>query len=169
MKIEKVILISLTALLAGCGQESKAPSQPAVKAKPPGAVSGTPAPADPGAPPPPPAPVTAATPAPPAGNPASASAAPGAPTAAPGSDPLFYFRRDEKGQALNDLEALQLAAEAYSRKAGMSESPDQPVWANLTDLSQLVKVGMLKALPAAPAGKKYVVQPKTHKVSLVDQ
>lgn len=147
--IGKLILISLTALLASCGQENKAPSTPASKAKPAEAVPGT-----------------AATPAAPAAAPELA--APAAPRATLDADPLFYFRRDEKGRYLGDLEALQLAAEAYVGKAAMGEEADQPVWPNLTNLSQLVKVGMLKALPAAPAGQKYVVDPKTHRVSLVN-
>lgn len=161
--IGKLILISLTALLACCGQENKAPSTPTGKAKPAETLPGTAAPAPPGAPPPP---SKAATPAAPAG--ASDLAAPAAPRAVPGTDPLFYFRRDEKGRYLGDLEALQLAAEAYAGKAAMGEEAGQPVWPNLTNLSQLVKVGMLKALPAAPAGQKYVVDPKTHRVSLAN-
>ncbi len=37
-----------------------------------------------------------------------------------------------------------------------------------TDLNDLVKGRVIKAIPAAPAGKKYAVNPKTYKVELVD-
>ncbi len=38
----------------------------------------------------------------------------------------------------------------------------------ITDLNELVKAKVIKAIPAAPAGKKYAVNKKTLKVELVD-
>jgi hypothetical protein len=38
----------------------------------------------------------------------------------------------------------------------------------ITDLNELVKARVIKAIPAAPAGKKYAVNKKTLKVELVD-
>mgnify|MGYP001575269146 CR=1 FL=1 len=37
------------------------------------------------------------------------------------------------------------------------------------DLSDLVKAGLIKAVPAAPPGKKYVLDPKAGMVIMVDQ
>jgi hypothetical protein len=38
-----------------------------------------------------------------------------------------------------------------------------------TDLSQLISAGFLPAMPAAPAGKKYALDPATTKVKLVNR
>jgi hypothetical protein len=39
----------------------------------------------------------------------------------------------------------------------------------ITDLNQLVKDGIIKSIPAAPAGQRYAINPQTHKVELVAQ
>ncbi|MEW6304778.1 MAG: hypothetical protein AB1705_14990, partial [Verrucomicrobiota bacterium] len=127
-------------------------------------VAAAPAPDAP-PPPPPAAPVDAAAPAPGA----PAANVPEASTSSAATDPLFYFRRGEEGQVLNDLQALQQAVDAYSQRAGISEDPDVPAWPNLQDLGQLVKVGLLKALPAPPAGQKYILDEKGIKVSLASK
>ncbi|MEW6306721.1 MAG: hypothetical protein AB1705_24910 [Verrucomicrobiota bacterium] len=157
--------LSVAAFIVGCGpQENSAPAPQGGSA--PSAPAVAPAAAD--APPPPPA--APEPPAPTPGAPAQAAPTVDAPTASPGTDPLFYFRRSEDGtRQLNDLEALQQAVDAYSKRAGISPDADTPALPNLKDLSDLVKAGLLKSLPAPPAGKKYVVDAKGIKVSLVNQ
>ncbi len=39
----------------------------------------------------------------------------------------------------------------------------------ITDLQELVKARLIKKIPAAPAGKKFVINPTTHKVELANQ
>lgn len=56
-------------------------------------------------------------------------------------------------------EAEQMAAETEATRAA-----NAPV----TDLSELVRAGLIKALPTPPAGKKYVIDPKTQRAALVD-
>ena len=58
-----------------------------------------------------------------------------------------------------DLKALNEAARAYFM--GELKDPDS--------LEDLVKAGFLKRLPAAPAGKKYVLSPDRKSVQLVSQ
>lgn len=38
----------------------------------------------------------------------------------------------------------------------------------ITDIEELVKARLIKKIPAAPAGKKYVINPTTHKVELAN-
>lgn len=38
----------------------------------------------------------------------------------------------------------------------------------ITDLNELVRIKALKAIPSAPAGKKYAINSKTLKVELID-
>lgn len=39
----------------------------------------------------------------------------------------------------------------------------------ITDLQELVKARLIKKIPAAPAGKKYVINPTSHQVELANQ
>lgn len=76
---------------------------------------------------------------------------------------------DENGKQLNVLQYLQQAVGQYDRLRPGSAYGDNPGWPPLTDLNQLIKVGLLKSLPAAPPGKKFVLDPQTMKVSLANQ
>lgn len=89
---------------------------------------------------------------------------------------------------MTDLEILNTAVFAYN-EANMNRGAsaniptfkteaEQSAWmaahqnaANagpLKDLSQLVKAGLIKALPGPPPGKKFAIDPQTHKVVLAD-
>ncbi len=68
------------------------------------------------------------------------------------------------------LEMLNMAVGQYAQKqmtAGMGKS-GRPGGGKttLTSLDQLVKAGILKAIPEAPAGKKFVLDVTTQKVKL---
>lgn len=68
---------------------------------------------------------------------------------------------------LSDIEALQKAIDAYNRIQPMSKmEEDKPGWPELdNDLSVLVKVRLLRALPNPPAGQSWVYDRNTGKVS----
>ncbi len=94
---------------------------------------------------------------------------------------------NDAGQRLADLDYLNLLLQSYvegrSSAAYMPKGPfkseaeemaaiekaerqkSQPV----TDLNELVRAKFIKAIPQAPAGKKYAIDPKTGKVVLADQ
>lgn len=77
---------------------------------------------------------------------------------------------DAEGKAITALQHLQLVVDQYERLRPGSGGDDQhPPWPPLTDLSQLVKVGLAKSLPQAPPGQKFKLDLKTMKVSLVSQ
>jgi hypothetical protein len=78
---------------------------------------------------------------------------------------------DEQGRvvAQSGLQVLQRAAEAYQTYRYTAVDEDAVPWPPLTDLSLLVKYRLLRALPAAPAGQKFIIDPKTHQVALVPQ
>ncbi len=165
MRMKWVLPVCLCLMVAGgCGskEEASAPKpKPPVKVPQAASADGS---AAPGAPVPPPAPEAPAPAAPQADSPV---ASPGAPVAStPTGDPLFYFRQGPNGQR-SDLEALQYAVESYGRTAGISEG-DKPARPSLKgkDLSLLVSTGYLKALPEAPEGHHYYLDPQTLKVSL---
>ena len=93
---------------------------------------------------------------------------------------------DEHDRPLSDLELLNQVLFNYNeaRATGGNviqrtyKSEDEQLAAEaaqlqrstgpVTDLSELVKAGLIKAVPAAPAGKKYAIDPQTHKVVLVN-
>ncbi|MEQ2010130.1 MAG: hypothetical protein ABMA26_25385 [Limisphaerales bacterium] len=77
--------------------------------------------------------------------PSSTSTAPEAPAAPPNPEV--------------DLKALNEAVRAHIM--GLLKEP--------ATLEELVKTGFIKRLPAAPPGKKYVLDPKKASVLLVDQ
>jgi hypothetical protein len=75
--------------------------------------------------------------------------------------------QDADGKTLSAIEFMNMAAENYERtRAGMTEGD---VWPPLTSLDQLVRIGFLRKLPAAPAGQKFQLNPETRKVMLVPQ
>ena len=76
---------------------------------------------------------------------------------------------DEDGKQLTTLQFLERAVEQYDRVRPGTATADSDGWPELTDLSQLVKYRVLSKLPAPPAGQKFVLDPKTRKVSLVSQ
>jgi hypothetical protein len=96
---------------------------------------------------------------------------------------------DENGRPLSDLELLNKAIEIYEmrlvtevpmaqgdRKFNSFEEESAALAAEmekkvvpLTDLSDLVKAGVVKAIPSAPPGKKYVFDKEKSRVVLTDQ
>jgi hypothetical protein len=81
--------------------------------------------------------------------------------------------KDEDGKSMDTLAALQYAAEVYDRLQAMEPvDDDNPAFKPrppLTDLQQLVQYRIIRAVPAAPAGQKYVYDGQTRKVKLVSQ
>jgi len=72
---------------------------------------------------------------------------------------------DAEGKPLPILDYMNLIVEGYERtRAGMTEGTP---WPPITDLNQLVQVGYVKRLPAAPEGQKFQFNPETKKVTLV--
>lgn len=74
------------------------------------------------------------------------------------------------GAATSDLDILNEALERYRNSApppgtAVSEEGTRQI----SDLSQLVKAGMIKALPAPPAGKQFALDSKTGQAVLVDK
>jgi hypothetical protein len=138
----------------------------------------------------PPEDASSAPPTPPPGAatspPASAGAAPAvAASEAPAQPPPVAFggpttteglpAQDESGNSMDTLAALQYASEVYERLKAMDYPDDEEAakrWKPrppLTDLQQLVQYRIIRAVPAAPAGQKYVYDAQTKKVKLVSQ
>lgn len=123
-------------------------------------------------PPPPTAPPPVAPPA--VGGPAAPAAAAStgsSTTAAIGTiagDPLAFYRYDSQGKPLDDLRALQNAIDSYSRSAGMTFTPTDKPKPPLSKLEDLVSNGFLRGVPAPPAGKRYVFDAATQKVTVAD-
>ncbi len=174
-----VCLLTLSAGLlvgSGCGDDAP-PAAPATQpsAPPPPAPSaievGTPTSAS-GALPPPPG-VTRSVAELPG---ATAAATPGLPPANP-AGPLqglvnpgnvFFYDKDDVFLPKDPVDFLQRAVQNYmsERKYKADDSQD---WPMLTDLSLLVQYKIIRALPAPPAGQKFVLDPQTRKVSLAPQ
>ena len=97
---------------------------------------------------------------------------------------------NEAGDPMSDLEVLNVILfnynEALATGAAASKGPARTykteaeemaatearqraidAGGQVRDLSQLVKAGVIKALPKPPAGKKFAIDPKTQKVVLV--
>lgn len=87
-----------------------------------------------------------------------ASLAPGANT----GDPLAGFRTDETGKKRSDLEILQLLVEV----SGLSSDSEGNPYTTVMSLDELVARKTIPAVPAPPAGKKWLCE--KGKVSLVD-
>jgi len=118
------------------------------------------------APPPPPQPAVNLTAAPPTpATPAPDAAPPPVPGSAPAApDNTEVKLEDGDGKAIPLLDFLNLAASNYERtRAGMTEGNP---WPPLTDLNQLVQYRVIKRLPAAPEGYKFVFSAETRKVTI---
>jgi hypothetical protein len=164
-KLTLMIVTVGMAALTGCQKES-APSAPAPNATPPpsGSINVTaPAPAAPDA--------SAAQP------PSTPGAAPAAPADAANANPSpeGLPMTDDSGKVLDTLGGLQRAVEYYTRvlvpRVPVDEEEEKrfkPV-PPLKDLQQLVEYKVIRAVPAAPAGKKYVYDPISGKVKLENQ
>jgi hypothetical protein len=81
---------------------------------------------------------------------------------------------DETGRPLETIQGLQKVADYYSRVLMPNSGPRSPMEVGkkqplppLTDLQQLVKMRLIKQVPAAPAGKKFVIEGGV--VKMVDQ
>ncbi|MEW6307045.1 MAG: hypothetical protein AB1705_26580 [Verrucomicrobiota bacterium] len=68
----------------------------------------------------------------------------------------------------NGLDFLQRAVAVYDEMA-TTKHDDSPEWPPMTDLSLLVKYRVLRALPEAPPGQKFVYDTKTRKVTLASK
>ncbi len=150
------MLVVSAVLLAGCGgeQEPEAASMPSS----------------------PEAPSINLTDATPGGEGSAAPAAPEAPEIPPQSADISaegLVTKDAEGNALDKTAQLQQAVDYYTRvlEPKVPESEEEAKtfkgYPPLTDLEQLVKARVIRAVPAAPAGKKYVIE--NGKVKLVAQ
>lgn len=80
---------------------------------------------------------------------------------------LKGYVKDEDGKTLNIHQALQQAADTYLRLQPTSSVEDnQPMWPDLKDLNLLVKVGLIRGIPQAPAGQKWTID-DNYRVQLV--
>jgi hypothetical protein len=94
-------------------------------------------------------------------------------TGDPATDQIIGFLgprglfEDEEGRLItkSSLAVMQRAAEVYEERRFTYDDPAPP----LTDFSLLVKYQILRALPPAPPGKKFVLDAKDQRVSLVNQ
>lgn len=167
--ISLIVAAGLSAFVMGCAPKDKEDALP--ETAPSGgaavAVQGSPdttAPVAPPVAPPPVAPPTSATGG--AATPATGTTA--STTAAVGNidgDPLAYYRYDSEARRLDDLGALQNAIDVYSRSAGMTFTAEDKPKPPLAKLEDLVAYGALRGIPAPPAGKRYVFDAATQKVT----
>jgi hypothetical protein len=83
---------------------------------------------------------------------------------------LNAFKEDGDAPAPKDaVTLLQRAIEVYGERRDRTDDGDGPKWPVFSDLNQLVKYRILRALPAAPPGKKFKLDPKTRVVTLESQ
>lgn len=81
-----------------------------------------------------------------------------------------YFQAEGAAGVPKDaVELLNRAIQVYGERRQETDDGDGPKWPVITDLNQLVRYKILRALPAAPSGKKYALDPKTKVVSLADK
>lgn len=147
-------------MVCGCDDPVPAPAEKAMPATPatPAEISIAPVAPPPGSPPPPGAPtpggVVDNTPPPAPDGPLQNLITKGN---------IFFY--DDKGNflATDSVDFLNRAVRSYqdTRKYKSDDSPD---WPPMTDLSLLVKYKVIRAMPAAPAGQKFVLDPQTRKV-----
>jgi hypothetical protein len=78
---------------------------------------------------------------------------------------------DDDGEPIQggSLAILQRAVDIYSDLRFSSVEGDAEPWPELRDFSQLIQRGIVKKLPDAPPGQKFVMDAKTKKVALVRQ
>ena len=161
MKKDLIVVCSALALvIAGCSEDKKAPAP---------TPSQTPkATANPVAP-------TASEPA--AAAPAGAPAAPAsvfANAAGEGATSDGVPTKDADGKTIDTLAGLNRAVEYYTRALQTLQPQDEEQAKNwkpypsLTSLDQLVQYKVIRAVPPAPAGKKWHYDPTKWKVTLED-
>ena len=175
-----VCLLTLSAgllMASGCGDDAP-PAAPATQPSappppPPSAIEvGTPTSANGALPPPPgvtrsiadlPAASGAAAPSSPAVNPAGSLES----LVNPGN--VFFYDKDDVFLPKDAVDFLQRAVQNYMNERKYQEADDSQGWPMMTDLSLLVQYKIIRALPAPPAGQKFVLDPQTRKVSLAPQ
>ncbi|MEW6303896.1 MAG: hypothetical protein AB1705_10520 [Verrucomicrobiota bacterium] len=130
--------------------------------------------------------VSAATVTPPPGTIVAPTTAPATPPPVTAIDFTGANRpTNERGEVLSDLDLLNQILNDYveARATGSSgeirtykteaeevaamearQKASEPV----KDLSELVKAGLIKAVPTPPPGKRFAIDPKTQKVVLLD-
>ncbi|MEW6305635.1 MAG: hypothetical protein AB1705_19320, partial [Verrucomicrobiota bacterium] len=120
------------------------------------------------------------------GTPAQQSSGPETPAQPPAIDFASESRpTNERGEAMSDLDLLNQILSDYQEARATTSSGEiraykteaeevaameaqQKAAEPVKDLSELVRAGVIKAVPAAPPGKKFAIDPKTHKVVLVN-
>ncbi len=81
-----------------------------------------------------------------------------------------YFGAEGAATVPKDgVELLNRAIQVYGERRQETDDGDGPQWPVISSLDQLVRYRILKALPAAPAGKKYTMNPTTKVVTLEDR
>ena len=65
--------------------------------------------------------------------------------------------------------AADLNSQKQKYLANANKAKSATTTAGLTSLDDLVKAGLLKSIPQAPAGKKYVFDVKTQEAKLADK
>ena len=81
-----------------------------------------------------------------------------------------YFQAQGAAEAPKSVtELLNRAIQVYGERRQETDEGDGPTWPVISDLNQLVRYKILRALPAAPAGKKYQMDPQTKVVTMVDK
>ncbi|MEW6305637.1 MAG: hypothetical protein AB1705_19330 [Verrucomicrobiota bacterium] len=92
---------------------------------------------------------------------------------------------NERGEALSDLDLLNKILTDFQEARATTSSGEiraykteaeevaameakQNAAGPVKDLSELVRAGLIKAVPAAPPGKKFAIDPKTQKVVLMN-
>lgn len=78
---------------------------------------------------------------------------------------IFFFDDDGNFLPKDGVDFLQRAVRSYT-STQKYKSDDSPDWPPLTDLQLLVQYKVIKMIPSAPAGQKFVIDPKTRVVSL---
>ena len=78
---------------------------------------------------------------------------------------IYFYDKNDVFLPKEPVDFLQRAVQSYmdTRKYKADDSPDWPL---LTDLGMLVQYKVIRALPAAPPGQQFVLDPATRKVSL---
>jgi hypothetical protein len=81
-----------------------------------------------------------------------------------------FFKEDGDSPAPKDaVSLLNRAIEVYGERRHETDDGDGPKWPVITDLNQLVRYRILRALPAAPPGQKFTMDPRTKVVTLEAQ
>lgn len=164
----RMVLACGGVVIAGCGGSgdtapSAAPPSPPAERQALPALAATAEAPTPGTP----ATALAPVPAPPAFPSEGATAKHIEAIVAPGTQ--AYFQAEDNRQApKNSVELLQRAVQVYEELSA-TRRDDGPDWPSMNDLNLLVKYKILRAMPTPPKGQKFLLDPKTRKVSLVPQ